>query len=187
MKQSGTKYRSEADIIMDAAERRNAIYQKIKSADGPVSATALAGMLGVSRQIIVGDVALLRASGHDILSTPRGYVLPAPDTGGIIRRIACRHDSSGMRGELYAIVDQGGTVLNVIVEHPLYGELTGSLMLRSRYDVDRFIDRCSTSDALPLSFLTEGIHLHTISCPDEDALKRVLASLKKLGVLYENT
>ena len=172
---------------MDAAERRNAIYQKLKSAEGPVSATALAGMLGVSRQIIVGDVALLRASGHDILSTPRGYVLPAPDAAGIIRRIACRHDSSGMRNELYAIVDQGCTVLNVIVEHPLYGELTGSLMLRSRYDVDRFIARCSTSDALPLSFLTEGIHLHTISCPDEETLKRVLASLKKLGVLYENT
>lgn len=171
---------------MDSEERRTCILRELKKADSPVSATALAHSLGVSRQIIVGDVALLRAAGHEISSTPRGYMIPRSNTPGIVRRIACRHDSSEMRDELYAIVDQGCTVLDVIVEHPVYGELTGALMLRSRQDVDRFIEKCSASDAMPLSFLTEGIHLHTISCPDMNSFDRVRAQLKKLGVLYEN-
>lgn len=68
-----------------------------------------------------------------------------------------------MEDELNAIVDQGCTVIDVIVEHPIYGQLTGPLQLSSRYDVVQFVDRCRQSDALPLSNLTEGIHLHTIS------------------------
>ena len=84
------------------------------------------------------------------------------------------------------MVDQGCTVLDVIVEHPIYGQLTGPLQMSSRYDVEEFLRRCDRSDARPLSDLTEGIHLHTLACPDEAAFQRVLAALQKLGVLLSD-
>ena len=58
-----------------AEARRRAVAQILEEAEGPVSAAALARRFSVSRQIIVGDVALLRAGGADILATPRGYLL----------------------------------------------------------------------------------------------------------------
>ena len=90
-----------------------------------------------------------------------------------------------MEAELNTMVDQGCTVLDVIVEHPIYGQLTGSLQLHSRYDVQQFIARCREADAAPLSLLTEGIHLHTLSCPDETRYRLVLSSLRELGFLLE--
>jgi len=169
---------------MDAQERRQVIAQRLACADRPVSAAALARECSVSRQVIVGDVALLRAGGMDIDATPRGYVLPGP-SAGLTRTLACRHGADQMEAELNAIVDQGCTVLDVVVEHPIYGQLTGSLQLSSRYEVGQFVSRCLLQSAPPLSQLTEGIHLHTIACPDEEAFLRVRAALNTLGVLLE--
>ena len=169
---------------MRAEERRQAIREILQRSTQPVSAGALAARFSVSRQIIVGDIALLRAAGADISATPRGYII-LPETTGLIRQVACCHNAVGMETELNAIVDQGCTVLDVIVEHPIYGQLTGPLQLSSRYDVAQFITRCAQSDARPLSDLTEGIHLHTLSCPDEDAFQRVQAALRDMGVLLE--
>ena len=169
---------------MHSEQRRAAILQSLERAAGPVSASTLAGEFGVSRQIIVGDVALLRAGGADIAATPRGYVLQdAPN--GVVRQVACRHSDEEMEKELNAIVDQGGTVLDVIVEHPLYGQLIGALHLKSRYDVGEFLRRCAQAEARPLSDLTEGIHLHTIACPDEETFARVRRALHELGFLLE--
>lgn len=169
---------------MDAAARRQQIQQELSHTDHPLSATALAAKLGVSRQIIVGDVALLRASGAEISATPRGYLLYR-DEPGLRRTVACRHSAEDMEAELNAIVDQGCTVLDVIVEHPIYGQLTGPLQLSSRYDVRQFVSRCRQADAAPLSLLTEGLHLHTLSCPDESRFQQVLAALGDLGFLLE--
>lgn len=169
---------------MDAAARRAAILSVLERAEHPVSAAALAREFSVSRQIIVGDVALLRAGGLSIAATPRGYMLPE-ERSGLIRTLACRHRADQMEDELNAIVDQGCTVIDVIVEHPIYGQLTGPLQLSNRHEVAEFLRRCSQSDARPLSDLTEGIHLHTLSCPDEDAFQRVRASLAELGVLLQ--
>ena len=150
----------------------------------PVSAGYLAERFSVSRQAVVGDVALLRASGADISATPRGYVI-SQAAQGLIRQVACRHDAAGMEAELNAMVDQGCSVLDVIVDHPIYGQLTGPLQLSSRYDVGQFIARCAGAGARPLSDLTGGIHLHTLSCPDEGAFLRVRGALGDLGVLLE--
>ena len=169
---------------MDAVQRRAALSDYLSQAAGPVSASVLAARFSVSRQIIVGDIALLRAGGLDIAATPRGYLLPRP-TPGLTRQLACVHRPEDMGRELELMVDNGCTVLDVIVEHPVYGQLTGPLQLSSRYDVAQFVDRCRQSDALPLSNLTEGIHLHTISCPDETAFQRVQTALEQLGVLLE--
>ena len=167
---------------MEAASRRQAILDRRRTADRPVSASALAAGLNVSRQIIVGDIALLRAGGAEISATPRGYVLPRA-TDGITRTIACRHTLAQTGQELDILVDNGCTVLDVIVEHPVYGQLTGQLQISSRYDVEQFLARIRDSDAAPLSMLTGGLHLHTLCCPNEDAYTRACAALKAAGLL----
>lgn len=169
---------------MDAQERRSAIARMLEQAQAPLSATALAKEFSVSRQIIVGDIALLRAAGSDITATPRGYTIPH-SAAGVTRTLACRHSGEDMEAELNAIVDHGCTVVDVTVEHPIYGQLTGPLNLSNRYEVGQFIARCREESASPLSLLTEGIHLHTVLCPNEDAFLRVQAALGKLGVLLE--
>lgn len=168
---------------MNSAQRREAILAALKEADKPMSASALATRLAVSRQIIVGDVALLRAAGEDIIATARGYVLSA--AAGDRRRVVCRHTPEGMRRELELMVDYGCTVEDVIVEHSVYGQITGRLDLSSRYDVNEFMDKVSAGGAKPLSDLTEGIHLHTLRCPDEDAFRRLLDALRAEGFLLE--
>ena len=167
---------------MEAASRRQAILDRLRTADRPVSASALAAEQNVSRQIIVGDIALLRAGGAEISATPRGYVLPRA-TDGITRTIACRHTLAQTGQELDILVDNGCTVLDVIVEHPVYGQLTGQLQISSRYDVEQFLARIRDSDAAPLSMLTGGLHLHTLCCPNEDAYTRACAALKAAGLL----
>ena len=171
------------DLPMRTEERRAAILRALHESDTPQSATALATRFSVSRQIIVGDIALLRAGGADILATPRGYCLQNAAAAGLTRRVAVRHDEAGMEAELNTMVDNGCTVVDVIVEHPLYGQLTGPLQLSSRYDVAQFIARSHT--AQPLSVLTGGIHLHTLLCPSEDAYRRVLDALRQAGFLLE--
>ena len=169
---------------MDTLDRRQAILRCLEQSDAPVSATALANRFHVSRQIIVGDIALLRAGGLDISATPRGYVLPRT-TEGCRYTIACRHEGSLMAAELNTIVDHGCTVADVIVDHPIYGQITGALNLTNRYEVSQFIASCAKHAAAPLSALTEGIHLHTVLCPDEESFARVQAALRDLGVLLE--
>ena len=148
---------------MDAVQRRAALSDYLSQAAGPVSASVLAARFSVSRQIIVGDIALLRAGGLDIAATPRGYLLPRP-TPGLTRQLACVHRPEDMGRELELMVDNGCTVVDVIVE--------------------QFLQKVSRSGARPLSALTGGVHLHTILCPDEAAWHRVRAALDQAGFLY---
>ena len=167
---------------MNAAHRRKRILDELRAAQGPLSATALAQRLSVSRQIIVGDVALLRAAGETVTATPRGYVLERPRPG-LSRTVACLHSGADMERELTLMVDQGCTVENVIVEHPVYGQITGPLDLSSRYDISEFLRKVEEHAARPLSLLTGGIHLHTLRCPGEDAFQRAAAALDEAGFL----
>ena len=168
---------------MNAEQRRTHILQVLQNADRPVSAAVLAGQLGVSRQIIVGDVALLRAAGADITATPRGYVILR--SAGLIRQVAVCHRPDQMEQELNLLVDHGCTVLDVMVEHPVYGQLTGRLDLSSRYDVQEFIRSVSKNQANLLSDLTGGIHLHTLRCPSEEAFQRARTALDEAGPLWQ--
>jgi len=170
---------------MRSEQRRQALLDILKQNTQPISAAALAARFDVSRQVIVGDVALLRSAGEQISATPRGYVM-GKDRSGLQYQIAVKHTPAETEAELQAIVDQGCTVEDVIVEHPVYGQLTGSLQLSNRYDVSQFMNRCSSFAAHPLSNLTEGIHLHTLICPDEAAFLRVKEALHKMGMLLED-
>ena len=165
---------------MTAEERRKAILETLRASENPCNASVLAETYGVSRQVVVTDIALLRASGNEINATPRGYVM-AREESGLLRRIACRHNSCDTGKELYMIVDNGCTVVDVVVEHPVYGELVGALQLKSRYDVGQFLSRSAQSQ--PLSALTGGVHLHTVACPDEEAFERVCTALREAGFL----
>src|SRR5665647_701751 len=165
---------------MSKPERRNQIIEIIKSSASPVSASMLAAQLNVSRQIVVGDIALLRASGQNISATPRGYVFENeenPSSFGYTGIIACRHDGKKLVEELYTIVDFGGTVIDVTIEHSTYGQISGRLDITSRHDADEFIKKLKFSQSKPLSDLTDGIHLHRIGCRDKDTFDLIVRDL----------
>lgn len=171
---------------MNSNERRKKILSMIKESTKPLSGSYIAKELNVSRQLIVGDVALLRASGLSIISTARGYIMNDTHSDNdtyLLKTIACKHTKEHMKDELDCIVDEGATVLNVIIEHPVYGELTGDLHLSCRRDVLYFIEKLNSKDSHMLSNLTEGIHLHTIKCENEKMYNNVLKSLKAKGYL----
>lgn len=170
---------------MSGIERRNEICRILSESEVPVSAAALAARFSVSRQVIVGDIALLRAAGTEVSATPRGYVLPQVEAG-ITCTIACIHGSDGIEKELQIIVDNGCSALDVMVEHPVYGVLSGQLSVSSRYDLREFMKTVAKYGAKPLSDLTDGVHFHTMKCPNQQARDRVLEELKKAGILLEN-
>ena len=120
------------------------IVKRLRETEKPISATRFAKAFDVSRQIIVGDVALLRATGVEIVATARGYMLEQP-LEGIERKIACQHTPEQTREELSVIVAKGGEVVDVSIAHPLYGELIGSLRIQSEKDIDKFMDKYQKS------------------------------------------
>ena len=99
--------------------------------------------------------------------------------------MACAHNREQMEDELNICVDYGCEVLNVIVEHPVYGQLTGELHLQSRYDVAQFVEKVRREDAHSLSEPTDGTHLHTLCCPTEELFHKVCEALEKAGYLLE--
>lgn len=171
---------------MEAKERREQIVLSLKCAGQPLTGTFLAKELGVSRQVIVGDIAILRASGIDIYATPQGYIiLPGAASTSVTARFACRHGAESMEVELAAIVDNGGRVLDVSVDHPVYGEIKANLMLASRRDLAEFLHKSAESGAVPLSLVTGGVHLHTVEAPSKDILQKIAIELKQLGILLD--
>ncbi len=160
---------------MEGARRRNKIIELLKSRQTPVSGSELARLMGVSRQVIVQDIALLRALDKNILSTNKGYILYDPYVGRerARRTIAVCHTDEEMREELYTIVDCGGRVLDVVVEHDVYGQMTGDLILKNRLDVDEFIEKIKSSGSQSLMTLTGGRHFHTIEADTEEELDRI--------------
>ncbi|MCF0144370.1 MAG: transcription repressor NadR [Firmicutes bacterium] len=169
-------------------KRYELIKEILESSDSPVTASVLAERMSVSRQIIVGDIALLRAGGADIIATSRGYLLnkeksKAFEYTGII---PCQHGAEQLKDELYTIVDFGGTVIDVSIEHSIYGEICGQLGLASRFDVDEFVKKVQESpNSTPISALTGGVHLHRIGCQSEDIFLKIKGALTDLGIVYK--
>lgn len=171
---------------MNSEERRENLLSILSNSKEPITATALAKKFSVSRQVIVGDIALMRAAGLKVSATPRGYVLNSDtESSDNIFTIACRHDEKNMVKELYIIVDNGGTILDVTVEHPIYGEISGELRISTRYDVDMFFEKIKNNEAQPLMRLTGGIHLHKIKSNDKQSQKRIIDELKKENIILE--
>ncbi|MBQ7323108.1 MAG: transcription repressor NadR [Clostridia bacterium] len=171
---------------MNGEERKKLIIQRLQQSKEPISASSFAKEFAVTRQIIVADIALLRAMGHAIIADNKGYMLHTIEEENI-KRIAVKHDKNQVLDEFYAVVDHGGKFLDVIVEHSIYGRISVDLNIASRYDADEFVKKINTTKANPLSFLTEGVHIHTIEVADENAFARIKDALTKLNILIETT
>lgn len=171
---------------MNSEERREKIEAILSSSNEPITAAVFAKKFSVSRQVVVGDIALMRAAGLKISATPRGYILdPVISNNQISFTIACCHDDVNMQKELYAVVDNGGTISDVKVEHPVYGEISGELRISTRYEADMFLEKIKNNEAQPLMRLTGGIHLHTIRCNSEETKNRILEALKKENIILK--
>lgn len=165
---------------MKGEERRNTI---LRALDGktPISAAVLAEKCGVSRQIIVQDVSLLRKSGREILSTPKGYLLPSVCT----RTFKVRHEDARTEEELNLIVDEGGLVKNVFVHHRVYGMIEGELNVGDRVQVAEYIRSITAGKSSLLKNVTDGYHYHTVTAADEETLRRIEDRLRAAGFLIE--
>lgn len=170
---------------MSGAERRAGIKAVLAESKGPIAGAVLAKHFAVSRQVIVQDIAILRAGGMEIISTAQGYFIPETiiKPTALKFTVACQHSKDEMKKELRIIVDHGGKVLDVVVEHPVYGELRGLLMLNSRVQVGQFADSIKQAGVGPLSSLTNGVHLHTIEAPDPETKQLIIAKLKAANIL----
>ena len=170
---------------MDYITRREEILRILSESDGCISANQFAERFGVTRQIIVSDIALLRANGHRIAATRRGYQLESASPKGRLETIVCRHSSDQVLDEFYAVVDNGGSIVSVVVEHPIYGQICADLNIDSRYDAQEFVRRMQSTNASQLSDLTGGFHIHMLRVPDEACYARIIQELRAKGILAE--
>lgn len=168
---------------MKVEDRLDEILRILKSTSEPIVARELAQKFNVSRQVIVGDIARLRAAGEDIVSTPRGYLLNAPLNHQITKKIICKHSPEETADEINTIVGLGGKLIDVAIEHPVYGELTGALNIFDQADADQFNQKVINGEASLLSELTEGIHVHTIAAESMMILEVIEEKLRSKGYL----
>lgn len=167
--------------------RRQLILEWLKTYNKPLTGSFLAKKSNVSRQVIVQDISLLKARNEPIIATSQGYLYLENQSRdqNFERVIACIHNPEDTRNELTVIVDHGVTIKDVKVEHPIYGDLTASIMVSNRHDVDQFIKKFESTNASLLSELTGGIHLHTIEADTIEQLDKACQALEQEGYLIK--
>jgi uncharacterized protein len=168
-------------------ERRSVILQLLKDSPVPLTGSELAHRTNVSRQVIVGDITLLKAKNEPILATSQGYLYfkQKASTYSFERTIACKHSPQDTERELNLLVDHGVLVKDVKIEHKVYGDLTASIMVSNRQEVKQFLENMYKTKASLLSELTDGIHLHTISASSSQVLDKAEAALRAEGFMIE--
>lgn len=171
---------------MEGQERRDKLMNLLSNTKEPISGTELAKKLGVSRQVIVQDIALLRAVNKNILSTTKGYMIYLQEKQKVNRCFLVKHKPDQIEEELCIIVDNGGKVLDVIVTHDLYGEIAVDLIIKNRQDVYDFVNKVKLKNTVPLNALTDGIHLHTVEADSETILDNIENALRKKNFLFTN-
>lgn len=167
---------------MGSIERREEIIKLLIEKNKAIKGTELASLFNVTRQIIVKDIAILRAAGNNIIATPDGYIYNK-STNKIKAIIAVNHESNKTIDELEIVVKYGGIIEDVIIDHPLYGEIIGNLMIKNLNDLNKFENEFKRKNAKPLSNLTNGVHLHTIAADSEDDIKAIKKELREKGFL----
>ncbi len=166
---------------MKADERRKELASVLMSRACPVSGSELASILKVSRQIIVQDIAVLKASGYEILSTHSGYVVK--DSPLCERVFKVRHQSSQTEDELSLIVSMGGTVADVFVWHKVYGKIKANLNIFSELGISKFMDGIKTGKSTELMNITDGYHYHTIRADSKETLSAIEEALSQRGYI----
>lgn len=168
---------------MTGAKRRAEIIRQIQGQAEPVSGQKLAAAYGVSRQVIVQDIALIRAAGYDIIATNRGYMLNAPVVAK--RTFKVQHSDDQLEEELCCIVDLGGCVHNVMIHHRVYGRLEAELHINSRRKIADFLEDIRSGKSSPLKNITSGYHYHEVTADNEETLDMIERTLKEKGFLVE--
>ena len=171
---------------MNSKERREYIKNLLIKKNSTYKGQFLAEELGVTRQVIVKDIAIIRAEGVNIIATPEGYLIPNEESHYVRRVIAVSHSTDDIYNELECIVKFGGIVEDVTVEHPLYGEIRAMLMIKTLMDIEKFIKKFKEFNAQPLSSLTKGIHLHTIKADNEEIIECIIKELKDKNYLISD-
>ena len=167
-------------------ERRCELLNILKNSNLPVSGAELGKRVGVSRQVVVQDIALLRSKGIDITSTARGYILNMlNDSDMATRVIKVCHTSEQVAEELNIIVDNGGCVADVMVNHRAYGKVRAGLNIKNRCDVKKFVEELESGKSTPLLNVTSGYHFHTIMADSEEVLDEIENELAEKGFLAE--
>lgn len=164
---------------MNSKGRREIIINKLNKSPDPIKGSYLADEFNVTRQVVVKDIAIIRASGIKIIATPSGYMIEDKRRPGAQRVLALKHEENQIEDELSTIIKYGGIVKDVVVEHPLYGEIKGNLMIKTQFDIINFINKMNESKAEPLMNLTKGVHLHTIEADSEEVLQRIIKELEE--------
>ena len=162
---------------MRAAERRKEIVNIILSEKQAVSGGKLSEMLGVSRQIIVGDISALKADGYDILSTHSGYVIQGTPLCERVFKVF--HTREQTENELNTIIDFGGTVADVYVWHKVYGKMSAPLNISSRHGVAQFLEGVRTGKSSELMNITGGYHYHTVRAESKEVLDNIQRALEE--------
>ena len=167
---------------MKVKERRELLLSILNKSAKPIKGDELANTLNVSRQVIVQDIALIRSTGVDIIATPQGYVI-------YNTKVTTKNHVNGddFYNELKTIVDLGGKVKDVIVKHPIYGEIKVDLDIDSNRDIDEFMKKASSDEFKQLSTLTKESHLHTIEAKSEEILDEIVSSLLDKNILVNNS
>ncbi|WP_406033494.1 3H domain-containing protein [Treponema saccharophilum] len=166
-------------------ERRREIIRILSSSKSPVSGSSLARTLGVSRQVIVTDIALIRATRDDIVSTSAGYTIPAR-TEGARKIFKVAHTDEQILDELSSIVERGGRVLDVFIQHKVYGTISAPLNIASKRDVENFLSDLRSGVSTPLKNITGNFHYHTVEARNEKALSEIEDVLRQKGYLIES-
>ena len=156
---------------MKAAERRKEIANYLMTEGKAISGGALSNRFGVSRQIIVQDISVLKATGYDILSTHSGYVIQGSPF--VQRVFKLYHTTNQTEDELNTIVDLGGTVADVFVWHKVYGKLVVPLNIFSRLHVKQFIEGVRSGKSSELMNITGGYHYHTVRAETKEVLDQI--------------
>jgi transcriptional regulator of NAD metabolism len=168
---------------MTSEERRQEILRILESSDEPITGAELARKFCVTRQIIVKDIALIKAEGVQVLSTAKGYFVQKKMELFKRRTITVCHSADAITDELQIIVDLGGRVLDTQVDHPFYGRLGEVLNIKSRKDIGLFLNKLHETGCEPLLYLTKGVHMHTIEAEDEKSLDEICHALDAAGYL----
>ena len=170
---------------MTGEARRNKILSMLKSHASPLSGTFLANEFHVSRQVIVQDIALMRAESHDNLSTNRGYIYRrAEQMPSMPKRVFfVRHTDEQVLEEFMTIIELGGKILDVVVEHEIYGQIRIDLLIENGRDAREFLEKMSNTNDKPLMILTGDCHYHTVAAPSEKLLDLIEQELDNKGYL----
>ena len=169
---------------MTGSERRDKIIATMQENRMPVPGKELASFYNVSRQVIVQDIALMRAAGYDIISTNRGYILNSPKS--VKRIFKVQHTDEQMEDELYSIVDLGGCVETVIVNHKVYGRMEAKLHITSRRLAWEFLEDIRSGKSSPLKNITSNYHYHEVHADSEETLDMIENMLREKGYLVLN-